>query len=228
MTEGAHPIAVRLEVALGAVAIILVVLGLALAPLVTPPYVKALVSAVGSAELTGLGSEATQATAEDVRRFVTDPSAPMLPSAIDGRPAYDGAAVAHLIDVRDVLVPALWLAAGLAVLVMAWVFVRRRSAQGRLATASAATYAGWALLAGCVLAIVAGALDFGVLFTRFHGLFFADGTWTFPEDALLIRVFPLGFWIAAGVSWGLLVALAAVVLIVLGARARFTARYNGV
>ncbi|MBN2848010.1 MAG: DUF1461 domain-containing protein [Coriobacteriia bacterium] len=228
MTEGAHPIAARLEVAFGAVAIILVVVGLSLALLVTPPYVKALVSAMGSAELTGLGDQATQATAEDVRRFVTDPQAPMLPATIDGQPAYDRAAVAHLTDVRDVLVPSLWIAGGLAVLVIAWFIVRRRSERGRLATAWAATYAGWTLLAGCALAIGAGALDFGVLFTRFHGLFFADGTWTFPEDALLIRVFPLGFWITAGLSWGLLVVFTAVVLIVLGARARFTARDYGV
>jgi len=67
-----------------------------------------------------------------------------------------------------------------------------------------------------------------VLFARFHGLFFAPGTWQFPDDALLIRVFPLRFWTASGAVWGLFVAVAAVSMICAARRIRFTAGNIGV
>ena len=50
------------------------------------------------------------------------------------------------------------------------------------------------------------------LFTTFHGVFFAAGTWTFPSDSLLIRLFPESFWIAAAAAWAALVVLGALVL----------------
>ncbi|HLC88988.1 MAG TPA: DUF1461 domain-containing protein [Candidatus Nanoarchaeia archaeon] len=35
---------------------------------------------------------------------------------------------------------------------------------------------------------------FDLAFTLFHNLFFPQGNWTFPSDSLLIRTFPLGFF----------------------------------
>ena len=52
-----------------------------------------------------------------------------------------------------------------------------------------------------LLAAAAAVLDFSAFFTAFHGLFFEAGTWTFPYDSLLIRLFPESFWVAAGVGW---------------------------
>ena len=52
-------------------------------------------------------------------------------------------------------------------------------------------------------------LDFDTFFSAFHGLFFEPGTWTFPSDSVLIRLFPEAFWIAAGASWATLVLVAA-------------------
>ena len=46
-------------------------------------------------------------------------------------------------------------------------------------------------------------------FSAFHGLFFAEGTWTFPSDSVLIRLFPESFWTMAGVTWAALVGLIA-------------------
>ena len=44
-------------------------------------------------------------------------------------------------------------------------------------------------------------VDFNGLFTAMHGLFFSAGTWTFPSDSLLIRLFPEAFWAAMAGLW---------------------------
>jgi integral membrane protein (TIGR01906 family) len=50
-----------------------------------------------------------------------------------------------------------------------------------------------------VLLIVLGlgtvVFAFDWLFTQFHNLFFASGTWTFPTSDTLIRLYPYEFWI---------------------------------
>lgn len=218
----------HLEAGLAALVIVLVVVGGSVAVLTTPPYVRLLVRAVNSAELTGLGEQATLEVAEGVRRFVVDPGAPALPSTIDGTPAFDDAAVEHLVDVRDVMVPARWLTLSLLVLVAAWVTLRRRTPSGRRTLAHASAAAATIMLGGAALAVAAGALDFNALFAWFHSLFFAEGTWVFPYEALLIRVFPLPFWIAAGATWGALVLMSAGALCLFVRRLRFTEGTYGV
>jgi len=222
------PSGLRLEAAVAAVVIAVAVVGLALLPITTPQYVRALVIAVGSEGLTSLGKEGTLDAAESVRRFVTDRSAPGLPATLDGAPAFDADAVSHLADVRAVLLPARVLALVAGSLACVWCLVRARTGAGRRAVGAALRGAGWLLVAGGSLALVAGALDFDAFFAWFHSLLFEAGTWVFPADALLIRLFPLRFWIAAGATWAGLVLVAAVVLIVVGGRLRYTRSPYGV
>jgi len=230
MTSSGDPrAAVRAaEISAAALAILLLVLGLSLWVLTTPAYVNALVRVVGSAEETGLGEQTTLEAAESVRRFVVDRDAPDLPEMIEGVPAFDAAAVSHLADVRDVVVPTRWLTLVLLVLVPAWAAIRWRTPDGRRRLSRAAGTASAALLSATALAILAGLLDFDALFAWFHSLFFAEGTWVFPYEALLIRVFPLRFWIAAGATWGVLVLIAAAFLCLFARRLRFTAGTYGV
>lgn len=223
-----RPLARRVERVVLAAVMTIGIVGLALLPLTSAPYVSAMVRAVDSAQETGLGHEMTLETAEHVRRFVTDRSAPPLPAAIAGRPAYDAAAVDHLVDVREVLVPARLLAVAVGLVACAWVLARRRSPSGRGVIAGALAGAGWALVTATGLVVLVGALDFGTLFAWFHDLFFAPGTWRFAEDALLIQVFPLGFWVASGAIWGALVLAGAAGALVLARRLRFTEGNNGV
>jgi uncharacterized membrane protein len=68
------------------------------------------------------------------------------------------------------------------------------------------------LVAVVALALLAAFTDFEWLFTKFHGLFFTSGTWTFPADSMLIRLFPEPFWVASGAAWATLVLLAAALL----------------
>lgn len=217
-----------LETSVAALAILLLVLGLSLCVLTTPAYVNALVRAVDSASSTGLGEEATLEAAESVRRFVVDPDAPALPATIRGVPAFDAAAVSHLADVRDVVVPTRWLTLALAVLVPVWAVMRWRTPGGGRRVAAAARTASAALLVATAFAVLVGLLDFDAFFAWFHSLFFAEGTWVFPYEALLIRVFPLPFWIAAGATWAALVLIVAALLCWFARRPRFTEGTYGV
>ena len=80
-----------------------------------------------------------------------------------------------------------------------------------------------------VLGAVAGLLNFDALFTWFHGLFFAAGTWEFPADSLLIEVFPEPFWSTAAAVWAGLVLLGAGILAVAGGfvRSEVTGVFRG-
>lgn len=65
---------------------------------------------------------------------------------------------------------------------------------------------GVATLAVGAFAVVA----WDAAFTLFHELLFPPGTWTFPADSNLIRLYPPGFWFdAAMVAGALVLALAA-------------------
>ncbi len=44
-------------------------------------------------------------------------------------------------------------------------------------------------------------LDFTGLFSVFHSLFFAAGTWVFSSESLLITMYPSAFWIGMGTIW---------------------------
>jgi len=199
-------------------------IGLALFPVTTPVYVRALVTAVDASELTGLGVPDTLAAAESVRLFVVDPDAPELAATMNGQAAFDEAAVSHLIDVRDVLVPARWLSAGLLAIAAVWLAVRRRTPEGRASIRRACRIAGWGLLGAIAAAAAAALVDFNAFFAVFHSLFFEAGTWMFPADSLLIRVFPLPFWMAAGATWAGLIFAEGLILAVIGRSTPHTAR----
>lgn len=228
VTDGERRAASSVETTLAALVIAVMVLGLALLPVTTPQCVGALVEAVGSSDLTGLSEAETLRAAESVRLFVIDPDAPPLPARIGGAAAFDEAAISHLIDVRDVLVPARWLTLVLFVMTVGWTIARLRSAGGRRIVSAATKAGAWILVGGAGLGVLAGLADFGAMFTWFHGLFFEPGTWVFPDSALLIRVFPLPFWTAAGALWGACVLMFAALLIVVSRRLCFTRGTYGV
>jgi hypothetical protein len=221
-------LALRAEAGLFSAVFAIAVLGAALLPVTSSLCVRALVTAVDSASLTGLDEQATLQAAEAVRVFVIDTHAPGLPATIDGVPAFDEQAVSHLVDVRDVLIPARLLTFALLAAAGLWGVLRGRSASGRRVVGSACRGAAAALAGGAALAVVVGAVDFDALFSWFHSLFFAPGTWMFPEDALLIRVFPLPFWISSGALWGVGVLMCSAILFVVGRRLRFTGGNNSV
>ncbi|WP_251198097.1 DUF1461 domain-containing protein [Anaerotardibacter muris] len=83
--------------------------------------------------------------------------------------------------------------------------------------------AGWVLFVTplVVIATIAALgiwafVDFDSLFTALHGLFFANGTWIFPADSLLITLFPEAFWMGMGVVWVFISILACLVVCLIG------------
>jgi hypothetical protein len=221
-TQKAVP-AARIESAFAGVLVALAVLGLALLPVASRPVVGVLVDAVDAPATSGLDPALTRQTAEAVRRFVLDPDAPALPVEVGGRSGFDADAVAHLIDVRNVMVPARALTIALVAAIAVWAVARARSAAGKRIVGGALTCGGVVLLGAGGIAALAGLIDFPALFAWFHTLFFAEGTWLFPSDALLIGVFPLPFWVAAGALWAALALLLAATLVVAGRRISSTA-----
>jgi integral membrane protein (TIGR01906 family) len=190
----------RLETALVALALALLALGVALLPLELPVFTRALVERHAQLEA-GIAVPLGEAA----RSFVVsgdDASRAVVASIMTAD------AVVHLDDVRRVLVAADAATLVLVVVVGAWsAFCLAR---GRRLELARGLRAGGVLSAALV--VVAGLvalIDFDTFFSAFHGLFFEPGTWQFPSDSVLIRLFPEPFWTSAGLAWALLVLLIA-------------------
>lgn len=132
-------------------------------------------------------------------------------------------ALSHLDDVYHVVVGAriaLIVIALLAVAACAHVAFRvgRRTLGSVLLAAGIAVLAAFALLAAWVIA------DFNGFFAAFHSLFFANGTWTFSYDSLLITMYPPEFWIGMGAVWLAVTATLSLAAVAAGALLRRTRR----
>lgn len=206
-----------LESALVAVLWLLLFLGVTLVPLTSPAYTDALVRPGEVSARTGLSQPVARQMAQRVREFVAETDGRGLPSQVDGRPGFDDSMVSHLSDVRDVLTGARLATGALAAVLAVWVFTG--IGLGRWCALRSGLRAGGALSLGLPAVVgLWGVLDFNGLFTVFHTLFFAAGTWTFPEDSLLIQLFPQRFWIASAVVWATLVMVSGAALLAASTR----------
>jgi integral membrane protein (TIGR01906 family) len=191
--------------------------------LLMPWFTYLLVPASGAGALTGLSEARVRAVAEEVRFFVSHRDAPALPAVVDGAPGFDESSVSHLEDVRDVVIGARWVTL-LATLILGVTAAEAVSRGELMGVSGGLRTAGWSTLGAVLIAAAAGTLDFDTFFSAFHGVFFEAGTWTFPADALIIRVFPLPFWSSAAVAWAVLSLLIAAMLIAAGFVGRRVAR----
>jgi len=196
-------------------ALAVLVVGVSLYPLTHATFTRLLVQRYANQQQIGLPESRIKTVAEQVRRFVDDTESPGLPATVDGRPGFDAAAVSHLLDVRSVIAGARTVTGILAAIVAVW--LATVIALRRFDYIAPALFLGAAMcVAIVVLGAVAGLLNFDALFTWFHGLFFAAGTWEFPADSLLIEVFPEQFWSTAAAVWAGLVLLGGGILAVAG------------
>ena len=109
-------------------------------------------------------------------------------------------AISHLDDVNNVVnrvMPAILACAVLAgfCLICSFYMFGPRSIGRPFA------FAGGIVIALFMVAGVWAVVDFNGLFAAFHSLFFADGTWTFAPDSLLICMYPQDFWMGMGTVW---------------------------
>lgn len=121
-------------------------------------------------------------------------------AALDQAYALDDAALSHLTDVNDVISRVTWALIGVAVLAAFCLMVSMRSF-GAQAAGRALMWAGGGIVVLLVLLGAWALIGFESFFAAFHSLFFAEGTWTFPYDSLLICMYPTAFWMGMGAIW---------------------------
>ena len=131
----------------------------------------------------------------------------------------DSEASTHLDDCRDVItaaVPVLGVVALVAFALLGACAAKggRRVLGGALLGAGAGVLGVFVLLGGWAL------VDFDGFFEVFHGLFFAEGTWKFPWDSLLICMYPDAFWYGMAAVWAATTCLLAAGCVIAGLRLR--------
>jgi len=188
----------------------------ALMVVLAPPVCQALAQrAIAQNVADPLEQEHLVAVAMAVRDFSVGNDDAAMPAGVDYRYAITADAIEHLLDVRVVFVGAeiacLLLLVILLVLVgLTW----RRSKSAALKRPL--TIGGLIPLLAALGLGIAVFVDFDAFFTWLHSLFFADGSWTFPADSLLIRALPYNFWLSCAVVWALCMAVFCCICIAVG------------
>jgi len=111
----------------------------------------------------------------------------------DGSPVFNERELQHFIDVKIVLTRALNLWIASLVLLVALGFFAGRERWTDEYRAGLRRGAGPTILA-IVSILLLVVLAFNILFTAFHNVFFAPGTWTVNWSDTFIRLFPQRFW----------------------------------
>ena len=214
-----------IEAAIVGVLLVVLTVGLGVIVVGIPSFTEHVSVWTGGPELAGLDTEMAVETAEQVRAFVIAGDTTALPEEVSGRPGFDAKTGSHLEDVRD-LVRAVRAGAGVAAAILA-AWAAWCLAKGRVGALARGLTAG-AIVAGvlALLTVVFAVADFGSAFSAFHGIFFAEGSWTFPADSLIIQLFPVAFWASAGAALALWV-LIGVALMIWGAVAVRRAEARG-
>lgn len=110
-----------------------------------------------------------------------------------GQKIFTDSELSHMADVKEVVQRALlawYIILGLSVAMLVWFLVMGQWSAMRKAFQAG----GWVTFGLISALLIFLAISFDTLFTRFHQLFFAEGTWLFDESSTLIRLFPFVFW----------------------------------
>lgn len=102
--------------------------------------------------------------------------------------------LAHMVDVKVLMRQAFAWQRILGVSIVLSLFLFLLKQEARKGVPLCLT---WGSLIALILPVLVAALaylNFDRLFTRFHQLFFAAGTWTFDPSDTLIQLFPICFW----------------------------------
>jgi integral membrane protein (TIGR01906 family) len=137
-------------------------------------------------------------------------------ASLDGvEPLLDANERSHMQDVSDFvrLLAAINVAALLAVGLTGWLLRHEPGRRGRLMAIG-----GGAVGVGAIGLAIVFAVAFRPAFLAFHELFFEPGTYLFPPDSNLIRLFPEPFWFDAALAAGASIVLPAAALVWIGWR----------
>lgn len=136
-------------------------------------------------------------------------------SSVEAYEELDAAVLEHLDDVYEVVSTAQIMIIGIGAFgIIGCIFIGlgigRRALGKTLFAAPGAIITIFAALALWVI------FDFNGFFTFLHSLFFAEGTWTFSYDSLLIRMYPTEFWVGMGGVWFACTFLMSALCLILG------------
>lgn len=110
-----------------------------------------------------------------------------------GQKIFTESELSHMEDVKQVVQRAMlvwYIVIGLTVAIFGWFLIMGQWSSMRQSFQAG----GWVTLGFIGALLIFLLVSFDTLFTRFHQLFFADGTWLFDESSTLIRLFPFVFW----------------------------------
>lgn len=109
-------------------------------------------------------------------------------------------ALSHLDDVYDVVNRMFFPLMGIAALAALFLVYLVRT-YGLRSIKKSLIGGGACALAVLAFLALAAFIDFEGFFATFHSLFFAEGTWVFSYDSLLICMYPEAFWMGMGGIW---------------------------
>lgn len=180
---------VVLAVAAGIAAVIAIV-GVAIATFFNPLWIGFEQERSGVPAITGWTSEQVRsATGSILADLFLGP--PSFAAALNGQPVLDAVERSHMVDVRNVVLPAM-IVFGVAVALLAALFVTKRH---RAWFWRAIAVGSGVLTAVGVAAGVAVLFFFDAAFRLFHLVFFPQGNFTFdPRTERLTQLFPDQFW----------------------------------
>ena len=129
----------------------------------------------------------------DYLRDLTDP---------DGRRLFNERELGHMLDVKTVTRVA-FAVLGVTIILFTLLSVAlSASPEGRRALRQGLFNGGLIMLAILASLLLALSLNWDAVFTQFHELFFASGSWVFEYSDALIRLFPVRFWQDAALTVG--------------------------
>ncbi|MGB8646824.1 MAG: TIGR01906 family membrane protein [Anaerolineae bacterium] len=129
---------------------------------------------------------------------------------------YNDREVQHLVDVRNVWVEVTTFHIIAGVLILAAFIALTMSNLTRLWAARALFYGGILSILIVIGIGIFSTVAFEEFFTDFHHLFFTGDSWLFDYTDSLIQFYPLPFWEAASYGIALFVAIASVLMVVIG------------
>jgi len=193
---------------LAIVSVPLVVLAFNVRLLASDGYLRLAFARPGLTEAPGFSAEERWAAASVSTRFVVSTAGSRTLAELRHRdqPLYTPEEIAHLVDVQRLVLLITGLGLAGALLLAVAVLSRLRGAD-RARLGLALRRGGWLCVALVMVPGLGVLLAWPLAFTRFHEVLFAPGTWQFPPDSSLIRLFPERFWFDAAVLLlGLIVA----------------------
>ena len=190
-----------------------------------PPITTVLAQNTVNSPLSELSHSELVEVAQMGRAYVAGDRGAVLPEGSDEKVAFTPDVVSHMEDVRSVIFGALIVTLACVVLLIVCLVYAGRKAGKR--TISFGLFFGGITAVVLALALsLIGYFNFDGLFTAMHTLLFANGTWTFAEDSLLICAYPLSFWVGMALVWAVALVLLSTIVSIIGFALRREKRYR--